>query len=142
MVRFEVSSDITERKELELNLEERVKELTCIQQISSAIELENISIDEIIKKSAQALSESFRFPKSTVVRIQIEDNTYETGKIQTCSDKITAQIVVDEKEIGAVEVGYLSEQPQADEGPFLKEERSLINTVAEMLGVFFLVERL
>ena len=35
---------------------------------------------------------------------------------------------------GAVEVCYLEERPQSDEGPFLKEERSLIEAVAERLG--------
>jgi PAS domain S-box-containing protein len=35
---------------------------------------------------------------------------------------------------GKIEVGYLEERPEEDEGPFLKEERMLINTIAERLG--------
>jgi len=31
-------------------------------------------------------------------------------------------------------VVYLDERPAADEGPFLKEERSLINAIAAQLG--------
>ena len=38
------------------------------------------------------------------------------------------------EQAGAVEVCYLEEEPEADEGPFLKEERDLINAVAERLG--------
>ena len=35
---------------------------------------------------------------------------------------------------GSVQVYYLEEMPMADEGPFRKEERELINVVAERLG--------
>ena len=33
-----------------------------------------------------------------------------------------------------MEVCYLEERPESDEGPFLKEERSLIDAIAEQLG--------
>ncbi|MFC1833099.1 PAS domain S-box protein [Thermodesulfobacteriota bacterium] len=42
--------------------------------------------------------------------------------------------------LGLVEVGYLEEAPECDEGPFLKEERSLINAIAERVGS--IVERI
>jgi pyruvate,water dikinase len=32
------------------------------------------------------------------------------------------------------EVAYLEQMPQADEGPFLKEERKLLETIAERIG--------
>ncbi|HEC62617.1 MAG TPA: response regulator transcription factor family protein [bacterium] len=35
---------------------------------------------------------------------------------------------------GAVEVHYLGEMPEEDEGPFLKEERHLLNSIAERMG--------
>lgn len=35
---------------------------------------------------------------------------------------------------GAVEVCYLEERPESDEGPFLRDERSLLNAIAERLG--------
>jgi DNA-binding CsgD family transcriptional regulator len=39
-----------------------------------------------------------------------------------------------EREVGSVEVYYLRKKPESDEGPFLKEERALIDAVAERLG--------
>jgi GAF domain-containing protein len=36
--------------------------------------------------------------------------------------------------IGFVEVYYLEERPDADEGPFFKEERNLINSVTKQVG--------
>jgi GAF domain-containing protein len=45
-----------------------------------------------------------------------------------------SDINVQGETIGKVEVGYLEEKPERDEGPFLKEERRLINAIAERLG--------
>jgi HD-GYP domain-containing protein (c-di-GMP phosphodiesterase class II) len=38
---------------------------------------------------------------------------------------------------GRIDVGYLEERPAVDEGPFLKEERMLIDALAERLGHVF-----
>ena len=36
--------------------------------------------------------------------------------------------------VGTLEVAYLEQMPQADEGPFLNEERKLLETIAERIG--------
>ena len=48
--------------------------------------------------------------------------------------KQSADINVHGNNVGSVEVYYLEERPDADEGPFFKEERNLINTVTERVG--------
>ena len=45
-----------------------------------------------------------------------------------------ADIVVQGEVLGTVEVSYRSEMPRSDEGPFLKEERKLIDTIAERIA--------
>ena len=40
------------------------------------------------------------------------------------------------KLVGAIEVFYEQQFPKADEGPFLKEERRLLDTIAERLGQY------
>jgi two-component system nitrate/nitrite sensor histidine kinase NarX len=47
---------------------------------------------------------------------------------------MSAPIVVRGEPRGEVEVGYLEERPEAYEGPFIEEERLLLNAVAERLG--------
>jgi signal transduction histidine kinase len=42
--------------------------------------------------------------------------------------------MVNGKVSGAIEVYYLEERPELDEGPFLKEERNLLYIIAERLG--------
>ena len=46
----------------------------------------------------------------------------------------TADIVERGEKIGTVKVGYLQAMPESDEGPFLKEERDLLNTIARRMG--------
>jgi GAF domain-containing protein len=38
------------------------------------------------------------------------------------------------EQIGTLEIGYLEERPESEEGPFQKEERSLLNAIAKRLG--------
>jgi signal transduction histidine kinase len=50
-----------------------------------------------------------------------------------------ADLILDETLQGTVEVGYTETMPQLDEGPFLHEERHLIDTIARELS--FVVEQ-
>ena len=45
-------------------------------------------------------------------------------------------MLVEEKKIGRLEVLYLEEKPHAADGPFLLEERRLIDAIAGLLGKF------
>jgi len=42
--------------------------------------------------------------------------------------------MVNGKRFGKLEVYYLAEKPESDEGPFLKEERNLVHVIAERTG--------
>ncbi len=48
--------------------------------------------------------------------------------------KQAANVIVNGKYHGMLEVFYLEEKPEIDEGPFLKEERNLINVISKKLG--------
>ena len=53
--------------------------------------------------------------------------------------KISREIAATDKWIGTLEVRYLEEKPELEEGTFLKEAKNLINAVAESIAKF--VER-
>jgi len=54
----------------------------------------------------------------------------------------TSNIVLQDELIGKVSIYYLQETPILAEGPFLIEERKLINTIAEQFGLYLLHKRL
>jgi PAS domain S-box-containing protein len=47
---------------------------------------------------------------------------------------LTRNIFAHAETVGILAVYYLEERPESDEGPFLKEERNLINAIAERIG--------
>ena len=48
--------------------------------------------------------------------------------------KLSRGITVNNEQVGTLEVCYLEEKPELDEGPFLKEAKNLINAVAENIA--------
>ncbi|MEN6319321.1 MAG: PAS domain S-box protein [Syntrophaceae bacterium] len=124
--------DITELKRVEEALRERVKELNCLYSIADIIE-KTYTTDEIFRKTADLMPNSWYYPEVACARITYGDQEFKTDNFQETAWKISADMVVHDKQIGTVEVFYLEEMPDRDEGSFLKEERKLINAMAESL---------
>ena len=55
---------------------------------------------------------------------------------------LEADIKIQKDVVGKIMVFYKEETPVLDEGPFLKEERKLIDTIAERLGLHLLHQQL
>ncbi len=49
---------------------------------------------------------------------------------------LETDIEVNGDKVGKIEVSYLEKRPEEDEGPFLKEERNLIDSMANHIGSF------
>ncbi len=133
--------DITERKKAEEGLKkrtydlgERVKELNCLYGISELVESKGISLEEILQGTADLIPLSWQYPEITCARIILEDQTFRTKNFKETAWKQTSDIRLRGGYVGTLEVYYLEERPESDEGPFFKEERHLINTIAERLG--------
>ncbi len=116
------------------DLEERVKELNCLYGISNLIEKLDVSIEEILQGTADLIPPSWQYPEITCARIILEGQEYKTDNFNETAWKQASDIVMHGDRIGTVEVYYFEEKPEIDEGPFLKEERYLINSIAGLLG--------
>ena len=116
------------------DLKERVKELNCLWEISNLVEKPDISLEVIIKGIVNLLPSAWQYPQITCARIILEAKEYKTKNFKETTWKQSSDIMVHQKPVGTVVVYYLEERPQRDEGPFLKEERNLINIIAERLG--------
>jgi len=116
------------------DLKERVKELNCLWEISNLVERPDISLEEIIKGTVNLLPSAWQYPQITCARIILDSKEYKSKNFKETVWKQASDIILHQKPIGTVEVYYLEERPQMEEGPFLKEERNLIDIVAERLG--------
>jgi GAF domain-containing protein/DNA-binding CsgD family transcriptional regulator len=128
---FEASS---EQKGIEHALRERVKELRCLYGIAKLVESHEPSLDIILQGVADLLPSSWQYPEVTCARILFAEKEYTSPGFQETPYKQSADILTKGKKAGAVEVYYTQEMPPSDEGPFLKEERALIDAVAESLS--------
>jgi len=123
-----------EKKTLTHALGERVKELSCLYSISKLIMTPKISLDEIFQGTVNLVPPSWQYPEITCARVIMEGREYRTENYRDSQWKQTAEIFVYGVNRAMVEVCYLEEKPDIDEGPFLIEERNLIDAIAERLG--------
>jgi PAS domain S-box-containing protein len=130
---IELEQELGEHRRTEEELRERAKELNCIYAISNLIE-ETELINELLQKAVNQMPHGWCYPEHTCARITFKDDEFKTTNFQESKWRISTDIIVHGEPIGVVEVRYLRNMPDKDEGPFLKEERSLINAIAERLG--------
>jgi len=123
----------------QVQLRERVKELMCLYGIAKIVEQGSLLLREILQKIVMLLPQTWLYPEIASARIILDDQTYATPNYKDGVHKQTAKIIMGNLQKGIVEVTYSEEKPELDEGPFLKEERSLIDTVAR--EIVFIIER-
>jgi C4-dicarboxylate-specific signal transduction histidine kinase len=135
------ATDISEQHQSQQSLRElahtlamRVRELNCLFGISHLVEAAGGSLERILEGTVELLPPSWQFPDIACARIAMGGREYRTENFSNCGSKLTGDILVRGKQAGIVEVGYLEGKDAADEGPFLTEERKLIDTIAARLG--------
>lgn len=123
----------------QVELRERVKELTCLYGIAKVVERPNIALKEILQGIVKLLPPAWLYQEIASARIILDRYTYSTPHFREDDQKQSANIDVDGEKRGIVEVSYKEKKPELDEGPFLKEERNLIDTVAREVAL--IIER-
>lgn len=133
--------DITESKRAEEELKqqthvlnERLKELGCLYGISELVNKKNISLGEMFQGAVDLIPTGWQHTEITCARIALDGQEFRTENFRETIWKQTQDIIVYGNRIADVEVFYLEERPEIDEGPFLKEERLLIGEIARSLG--------
>jgi DNA-binding CsgD family transcriptional regulator len=124
----------TQDSKLESQLRERIKELNCLYKLAELIEKNENSIAAIMQGVVSLLPKSWQYPQITCAKISYRDQAYQSNNFRPSQWRQTAPIVIFGREEGRVEVHYLKKKPQLDEGPFLKEERQLIDAVSGRLA--------
>ncbi|MEE8403085.1 MAG: PAS domain S-box protein, partial [Candidatus Hydrothermarchaeaceae archaeon] len=116
------------------DLGERVKELDCLYGISNVAEKRGVPLEEMLQEIVSTIPPSWQYPEITCARITLNSQEFVTGNFRKTAWKQTSDITVFDNRAGSVEVYYLEKMQKIDEGPFLREERNLINAIAERVG--------
>jgi len=123
-----------EHERIERALRERVKELKCLYGISYLAQNRELSQEELIRQVAELVCASWQHPEITCARIRLGALDITTRNFESSPWLQSSPIFIQEERLGEIEVRYLEPRPECDEGPFLREERSLIDAVADKLG--------
>ncbi len=115
-------------------LQERAKELNCLYQVDERINRPDATPDEVFRGIIEVIPPGYQYPSVCQARLIIEDAVYQPRGFQETPWVQKADIVVQGAVLGRVEVYYTQPMPRSDEGPFLKEERKLIDTIAERIA--------
>ena len=123
-----------EPDKVELALRERIKELNCLYGISQLAERYLYSLEDLLQELVNFLPHSWHYPEVTCARILFKGKTYTSDKFKVTDWRQSSRIYMYHEAVGECSIFYLEECPPADEGPFLKEERALLDAVAEQIG--------
>lgn len=121
-------------------LRERVKELTCLYGIARVAQRPGTALGETVQSIVELLPPAWQYPAIACARITLDGRAHITPGFREGPLRQTADITVRGTRRGVIEVVYTRDRPEFAEGPFLKEERSLIDTVAREVAL--IIERL
>ncbi|MBK8881014.1 MAG: pyruvate, phosphate dikinase [Bacteroidales bacterium] len=112
--------------------QERLKELACINS-TTAILKGGKPIEESLQQIVLLLPAAWQYPEYTVARIRFAGKEFESVGFAETNWRMLQDFVTIDDEKGSIEIYYTSEFNTECEGPFLKEERDLIQNIASLL---------
>ena len=135
--------DITQRKRAEEekvqllgDLQERVKELTALHATMELLQHDHGGTAELLQAIADLIPIAWRYPKITAARLVFAGSETQTPNFIPTPWMLSSRFSTSSAD-GLIQVVYLREAPPEAEGPFLAEERRLIDSLAEMLRLHF-----
>lgn len=132
---FDVLGFARSHRQAKFHLGERIKELTTIFQITRLGAEHNKSIDNIMEGVVEIIPPGFLVPEYACCQIVYMNKSFKSRNYTVSKHTLVEDIFVNGEKKGFVEVGYTKEKSSLDKGPFLKEERPMLKTIARELGL-------
>lgn len=117
----------------EQKLKERIKELTCLYEVTSLIVNSDYEqIEEVLRAIASCLQRAWQFNEETYVELKTPLTTIRTKKREDKYVFLKSPIKVFNEEKGHIKIGYPSPKYTLDD--FLIEEKQLLDNVCLEVG--------
>jgi hypothetical protein len=112
---------------------ERIKELKSIS-LTNLILQKHSTLEEALQEVCSLLPEAWQYPEDTVARITFNDQIFESRGFKETPWRMNQFFETPDHKEGRIDIFYLKEFPPAFEGPFLKEERTLLNILGSIIS--------
>jgi len=115
-------------------LRERIKELDCLYEITRLAQRQDLVLDDILAGVCDIVARAWQYPEIAWARTTLGGRVHSTKNVCQPVSRQSSAVKAHGEIVGRIEVGYLEKCPKCDEGPFLREERHLLDAVADHLG--------
>jgi pyruvate,water dikinase len=123
-------------------LRERAKELECLYRIEELLSKPDADLASVCDGIIKAIPPAWQHPDICRVQISIDETNYTSPDFEESPWVQRAAITVSEEHVGWISVYYSKEMPPKDDGPFLRGETKLLETIAERMGSFIGYQRI
>lgn len=115
---------------------ERVKELTALHRAVRLLQDSATPVAEVLNQIVSLIPPAWQYPEITAARITVDSVVVTTPDFVESPWKQSASWGTVDGEHGSIDVIYRDARPPEAEGPFLAEERDLINSLADSLSSY------
>jgi|GEM_PF-1367829 len=131
-----VALDLTDQRQIEADLQERVKELGCIYRVLELTTDTEQETRSICADVTAVLPNGFLESGHAVARITMGQDECTSPGWEPPLERLQSPILVEGRQVGLVEVGYKASRPPPpqEREAFLAEEKVLLDSVAQHLG--------
>lgn len=112
---------------------ERQKELQSINKTTTALQTAR-STEEALQTICNLLPNGWQYPESTVARIRYNRKEFTSPGFRETPWSMVQEFELPGNKKGTIEIFYLEQFKDEDEGPFLKEERNLLVNISNMIS--------
>ncbi|HLT32589.1 MAG TPA: ATP-binding protein [Aquaticitalea sp.] len=119
--------------ETKIELQERIKELTCLYEVTSIIVNADLDqLQDVLAAIALSLKKAFQFPERTHIKIETEFATVKSAEAVSGASSMFSHILIFNEPKGKIAVDLDASKEKSND--FLEEEQLLVDNVAFKIG--------
>lgn len=124
-----------EQEKINFQLRERLKELTLMHNVAKLLQAKSSFTLSVLHEMIDLMPPGWLYPEVCVARICWGDYVAMSEHFQETSWKLTRHFE-SAGIAGQIDIVYLEQMPERDEGPFMQEECALLDSMTEMLQIY------
>ena len=124
------------------SLEDRVKELNCLYEVEELLRESELELDDILHRIAMLIPPAFQYPEICRAKILYRSKVFASRDPKDSLWVLSTDIVLQEQPVGSIHVCYDEEKPQLDVGPFLADEKRLLDSISIRISHYLMYQKL